>query len=73
MKKIASYKTLNTNSKTRRVYAYNAIERAWFQNDEEDQPAALEAMDRLVKKEMPKAEMMGWASQEAEYRSLSKR
>ena len=67
--RIASFKTLKNSRRTRISYAYSAMERDSFMNEEPLQSAADEAMSRLGT--MPISEMMDWAMREVEYRQLT--
>lgn len=66
--KIASWKTLNQNSKIRRRYAFTAIERDMFSSESEICEKAEKAFINFgfLKKE----DLLSWATREQEYKSL---
>ena len=70
--KIASCKTLNGSAKTRRAYAYNAIERASMEADLESEryEKADKAMTSFINGTMGKDEMLDWALEEKDYREV---
>lgn len=68
MARIASSKTLRNSTKTRRQYAYNAIERATLERHGAEQEEADKAMTRLFNRTMKKDEMLHWAIDEVDYR-----
>ena len=71
MKKVASIKTLNKSKKTRSAYAYSAIERAMFNDDEKIRNNADDAFERWANNTMTKEEMIDWALSEIEHRELN--
>lgn len=84
MPRIASYKTLKNHREIRRSYAYNAIERTWFDRanpDPDDEFAcqlkkeANDAMKRVMlhrsKGGLTIKEEMDWALTEVEYKGLT--
>lgn len=67
--KIASYKTLNNNKKTRIKYTLSAIERDSFSEDEKVVEKSDKAFQMIAV--MTKKEMMEWATRELEYKQLN--
>lgn len=84
MARIASYKTLKSHREIRRRYAYNAIERAWFDranpdpDDEFECQREKEADDALTRFTLHRSEggltikeEMDWALTDIEYKELT--
>lgn len=69
MKRIASQKTLNNNKKTRRSYAFDAMERDSMSGEKYLYIPADKAMDNF--NSLNKDEMMRWALREQEYRQIT--
>jgi len=64
--RIASYKTIRNNKKTRISYAYNALER----DSMNDLEGANEAFDSFLGRSMPREQELHWADREREWRQL---
>lgn len=67
--RVANYKTLLNSRKTRRSYAYAAIERDSMSGEEYLYLKADKALDNF--NSLTKAEMMEWATREQEYRLIT--
>ena len=69
--RIASSKTIRNSTKTRRTYAYRAIERATFDCLDEVVEEGEDAMLRFINRSMKKSEQLDWAYREQEYKILT--
>ena len=66
--RIASYKTIKNNRKTRRAYAVEAVNREIFSDDLSSAGKASDALELLRESLMSKDEMTDWANLERDYR-----